>query len=246
MSEPLVAVEFDLIRRALVPSNVTVRLCSRGPVTATIAGERVLYLPFLFVPILVGSSLSVAQPGQSAQATPNGGQIKFGLHESALPWLGYIWEGFPFRVYVGEFAEGHDGLSLAYVGRVDKLTADLVQGVATVTATDARVDLDGPLVTDLYGDSALEALRGRPQPRLFGRGFSLAPALEDEADEVYRVSRTALDGASGLRVGGIAWDGVGGVAAQGQWSLDTAAGTVRLGGSTRRRRVGKATRPPSY
>lgn len=215
---------------------VTLRLGSEGFVT-TIDGERQAFDPRLFVPIQIGSRIAAEQYGTPVRGAANGGTIDFTLGSGRLgadpdiwPWLAHHWKGRTFRVYLGDPGDAYEDLELAYTGRVDNLTHDTLR--ASIGTTDARSDLDVPIVDDLYADSAPEALRGRPKPELRGQRNCIAPVLIDEAALIYQVSRLPLDDITELRVGGIPWDRVASSPGPAQWAPNLAAGTFQLGGST--------------
>jgi hypothetical protein len=102
-----------------------------------------------------------------------------------------------------------DDLDLVYTGHITNFGFDLTASggaVASINTTDASSDLDKSLVDDFYpADFVIVSLRGKPRPQLWGRAYSIAPVIEDEADLIYRVARNALDDVLEVRVGGVPW-----------------------------------------
>lgn len=178
MATPLVAVEFDLYDGTQI---ATLRLCNYGPLIATAAGYRVQYEPRLITPIQLGTRVNGEQYGSPERGTPNSGLIEFGIARrdnmtDIWPFLDYHWKGRTFRVYLGEIGDRYEDLAIVYSGRVEDLTHDTLK--ASVKTTDASLDLDKPLVAELYGIVLGEAVSGTTQTnapganRLFLRKFT--------------------------------------------------------------------------
>lgn len=237
MAFRIVAVEIDLYDGSAVQ---TLRMWNGAAgaraLTAVIDGEHVQFEPRLTKPIEQGSRIEADQQGEAVRGQANGGEIEFAIDAAIWPWLAYHWKGRDFRVYEGEHTDSFAELALVYAGRVVDLAFNADTSKAAVKTADAGDDIDGPLISDLYPDAALSSLRGNPKPRLWGTVYSIAPALVDEPTGTYDVSTAAgaaqIDAIMDLRVGGVPWEEVIGTPGSGQWSLDTAAGTVTLGSKT--------------
>lgn len=226
---PFVAVEFDL---KLSGSDVTLRLCNRGPLFKSVAGALVQYDPRLLTPILLGNRISFPSVGIGTNSfslptriTPNGGTISFRLDVGTWITADYIWMGRVFRVYTGVSAAGRvEDLTLVYTGIIAGLTADGDAMTATVRTTDASSLLDKVLVADLYNKDFSSSLKGRPKPQVWGRVFNIQPVLEQNKENDfsanYAVSKNSplLEAVTEVRVGGIPWDPVASDPGGGQWA----------------------------
>jgi len=221
----LVAVEIDLHDGTVVE---TLRLASGlVPLAATVDGVRVQYDPRLYVPLQFGTRISGEQYGEPLRGEVNAGQIDFALDETIWPKLEYHWKGRALRVYLAAPGDDHDDFELVFTGRVDELTHDTLTGKIKTLAGIAA--LDGPIVSDLYGDDAPEALRGRPKPELRGERKCIAPTLIDGVAQIYQVSRLPLAEITEVRVGGVPWQEAASPPGDGEWSADLAAGKFQLG-----------------
>lgn len=234
-----VAVEFDTYDTG-TSAIVSRYLCSSGPL-ARLSGATGQYIPALLdLPIMLGASLDVEQYGQSPRGTVNAATIKFAIDSSMYSWFAsnYHWIGHAFRVYSADaFSASIADYTLVYTGRIGDLSLTDIE--ATVTVGDASVALDGAIVSDFYGSSAITTLVGRPKPKVWGQVRSIDPILENEATLLYRVS-TRSGGIASIgqtRVGGIPWNqittGPTPVARGGQWQVTSLAnGTFVLGALT--------------
>lgn len=243
--DPVILVEIDLWAGA---ETRTLRLSNVGPVTRDVIGTAAIdgtsvahFDPRLSVPLAIGSRIVTGQRGDVLRDVgANGGTIEFALTDPGAdalwPWLALHWGGRTFRIYEGQRGTRFRDFALAYTGRISDLRHDTYR--ASVEVTDASIDLNDVLVTDLYpdDDSVPEALRGRPRPELRGAGDNLAPVLladtDDGAPLTYHVSRLPLDDILEVRVGGIPWTRVASNPSAGQWSADLLNGRFTLGGIT--------------
>jgi hypothetical protein len=238
--ELVTAVEFDLWDGDAI---TTLRLCDVGP----ILGSEHAFEPRLFVPLEIGSR--VIAGGFSdvlPSAGSSGGTIEFSLQDSRVgfqavdnpiwAWLSLHWQGRTFRIYTGEPGSRFADYTLAYTGRVDDLTHDTLK--ASVKITDASIDLNDVLVSDLYPkeDGIPDSIQGRPKPEVRGTVYNVAPILLTDTDSgaplTYQLSRLELDDIPEVRVGGIPWDRVALDPVAGQWAPDLANGKFVLGGIT--------------
>lgn len=205
---PQVAVEIDLWRNRTQQIE-TLRLCNFGPLFSIhVPGEN--YEPRLVTPIQLGVAVSVQSYGQPARELSNQGQIVFILDieyaervfDSDLHWTGRT-----FRVYEGQPTgrSMREDLDLVFVGRINEVSHNTRQ--ATVRTGDASIDLDQPLVTDLYPATALPANVGNPLPYLLGTVFNIEPVLIDATRALYQylTPPPAAVSVFGARVGGIDW-----------------------------------------
>ncbi len=226
--DPLwVALEVDLWD-TVAPENpdgtTTLLLSNRGPLTRVINGELRQYLPRLIVPITVSNNLTIFSGDQFGGGTMFQQPLRTGNNSTTISWAidpdfadylqpsRFHWIGRVWRLYEGRTATdiGVDvdaDLALVYTGNVTGLAYTLDGSpTATMQCTDASSSLDKSLVDDFYPDDfPIESLRGKPRPQLWGRAVSIVPVLEDEANLIYRVSRTPLDDVTELRVGGVPW-----------------------------------------
>lgn len=257
----------------------------RGPLIATIDGNRVQYMPGLLVPLNFGTTISAEQYGAAVRGAPSGGDISYDLNANQWTPLAYHYLGREVRVSAGETALGYaatisvaattagppvitsdDTVSISegetivmtvtgdvstgsnaelspgqaqplervFTGRVTDLKHTMTGVVrVSLSTTDAGIDLDNPIVGDQYDDTALEPLRGKPKPELRGTCKNVQPALIDDANQIYQVSRLALVSVEKVRVGGVEWQASAtGIAAAGQYTASLAAGTIALGSTT--------------
>lgn len=193
-------------------------------------------------PGLITSSLELATsiaPTAEAYGEPpkrelRGSKVEFDLPRALWPRLGYHWHRRPVRIYEGEAPGGFAGLELAYTGRVANL-GHSVGGVvrANVTVADEAEGINDALVGDFYDSTAPEALRGRPKQEIYGTCYSVELALLDPVNQIYQASRLPLLEWRALRGGGYTWRQVTGTPGGGEYSVDLAAGTIRLGSETK-------------
>lgn len=135
-----------------------------------------------------------------------------------------------------------------WLGRPTDVRADFGQvfgGVienAVITETgvelrlsDGRAKLRQPIQSTLYaGSGGLEGgadLVGKPKPLCYGRVFNITPPLVDAANLIYQVHAGAIDDVPAVYDRGVALVQVGGAPAPGEYQVDTALGTFKLGGT---------------
>jgi hypothetical protein len=228
---PQVAVEIDLYSDKKKGIK-TLRLCDSGPLfSQNASGEQ--YEPRLITPILLGAAISAQSYGQPMRALSNHGEINFILDEDYASEVfddDLHWVGRKFRVYEGvtsgmRFVEE---LDLVFQGRIADVTHDTL--TATIKTGDASVDIDIPLISEFYPDTAPAAIAGKPVPEVWGNVFCVEPALTDTANEVYKLSRSPIFGPVILRVGGIAWPkSVTNPPPSGFWYFNPATRRITLG-----------------
>ena len=230
---PVVAVELDLY----LNKKTTIRFWSGddtglGLLRLDDDNNLVQFDPRLLIPIQIGSEITSEQYGELVRGVGKGGLIEFLIDESVWSYLSYHWLGRNVRVYEGNSGDRFDDMNLIYTGRIDNLSYDEVK--ANVKLTDASLDLDKPLVSDFYDETALESIRGRPKPYLRGEVYSVEPVLEDDVNQVYRLSwNKALDEIIEIRIGGVVWNETSAATpGSGEWKGDLANGTFSLGSST--------------
>ncbi len=218
----------------------TRRYCASSvPLLATVNGTRVQYRPGLLTPLKLGSSISAEQYGSAVRGAPAGGDIVYTLREEDWADLAWHYSGREFRAYLGAAADGYAGLELVYKGRVADLRFPMAGVIeAQLSVTDASVDLDTTIVTDVYPDTALEPIRGLPLPELRGTCVCVEPVLIDDPTGRYQITRHIADypvlAVDQLRVGGVPWQQVTGTPKPGQYSVQitTTDGTIVTLGST--------------
>lgn len=135
-----------------------------------------------------------------------------------------------------------------WLGRPTDVRADFGQvfgGVienAVITETgvelrlsDGRAKLAQPVQTTLYaGSGGLEGgadLVGKPKPLCYGRVFNITPPLVDAANLIYQVHEGLIDDVPAVYDRGVALTKVVGAPAPGQYQVDAANGTFKLGGT---------------
>lgn len=239
----LVAVEFDLYSDRLQGIR-TVRLCNRGPLFSRLfPGEN--YEPRLNTPINLGTTISFQSYGQPLRALDNQGVIEFKIGNEIVAWQGIRqytsfvdrmldgdlhWIGGSFRVYEGERAPNNfvEELELVYSGRVTDVSHDTK--TCSVRTGDASIDLDNPLVSDLYPVTSLPSIASKPRPLTIGTVFCIEPVLVDEINLIYEASNRPIDGISDSRVGGISWpQSLVGPPGPGEWFVNTTFAHVEFG-----------------
>lgn len=235
MARPLVAVEIDLLD-VFTDEVHTLYLCNEGPFSGVDGSNVITYQPRLLSPVDSGLSISAENYGQTARSAPNAGAVNIAMDPELWPYLNYRWTGREYRIYVGEVGNTYtDVVTIAgpvEVGKVTGMSYTTSRNPSiTVTTAGAVALLDGPLLTELYteDDGVPDTLLGKPKPRLWGAGVQIEPVLEDAANQVYRVSTTALGDVSAVRVGGIDWPRDETVSpAPGTYSRQLGAGTFTL------------------
>jgi hypothetical protein len=233
-----VAVEIDLYSDRAGGVDM-LRLCNFGPLFSSTTLEQ-YQAKLSDAAIAVGTSISISSYGQPMRALSNQGRIAFAIDDEIYPYLGadYHWIGVEFRVYQGALQPGNwrEDLALVYVGRVTNLTHDT--RVATVQLGDASVDLDVPIIDEMYptvapdsGDLAGENIANTPKPQVWGSVICVQPVLIDSANFVYDVSPlTGLTAVNEVRIGDIPWEASGSYPpAAGTFYANLPAGTIQLG-----------------
>lgn len=233
MARKLVVFEIDAFDG--VETQTQRYFSGRDPLTATIDGDRVQYRPGLTVPVTFGSTINAEEYGSPVRGAANGGDIQFDVNAADWSILSYHYEGREIRAYAGDADDGYSGLVLSYTGRVSDLKHTLGGVIrAQLSTTDASADLDEPLVEDLYDDTELEAISGKPKPELRGSCKTVQPVLIDETELIYQVSRlSTLVAIDRLTVGGVEWQQTASeTPGAGQYAVDLTNGTVTLGSPT--------------
>lgn len=238
-----VAVEFDLWDESL-PGIRTLRIAAGNGGVYSLDGNRnrVIYEDRLILPIQIGIKISGEQYGQSIRGTANSGVIEFAIGDEGIwPWLGYHWVGREFRIFQRDddldLEDDLEGFDPIYIGKILDLTHNTIK--ASVKITDSSLTFDKPLISNLYeeGDPNLsettaKTLVGLPKPKIWGQVKNIAPILENESLQTWRLSSSSLSSVDELRVGGVPWDKVIGVPGAGEWSVNLVTGVVTLGSVT--------------
>lgn len=249
-TRPLVAVEFDLYSDTLQGIK-TLRLCNRAPLFSRLVPAE-NYEPRLVTPINLGTSISAQTYGQPMRALENQGVIEFLIGNELVEWpepglsvtttsrfaeMAFAedlhWIGRPFRVYEGQSTPNNfvEELDLVFVGRITDVSHDTKR--CTVRTGDASIDLDAPLVSDLYPTTALTSIASRPRPQGWGTCFAVEPVLIDDINLIYEISRKSIVGVREIRIGGIAWgQSLISPPGAGEWYVDTNTAQIQLGSDT--------------
>lgn len=244
-----VAVEFDLYSDTL-QAIWTMRFCNRGPLfSRAVPSEN--YEPRLITPINLGTAISVQTYGQPMRALDNQGTIEFHLGNEIFDWTNIVegslgshdlrftetllseqlhWIGREFRVYEGEPSQNNfrEDLDLVFSGRITDVTHDTRRMV--VRTGDVSIDLDAPLVSTFYPDTALSSIATRPRPQAWGTVICIEPVLIDDINLIFDVSWTGFQEILSVRVGGIEWaESLILPPGPGEWYADPLQGTIQFG-----------------
>lgn len=143
----------------------------------------------------------------------------------------YAIDGRPARILIGRVTDALSAYGLYFSGVVSSAvigTAEL-----RLKLSDGQAKL-APLVnqTTYLGTGGLEGgadLKGKPKPKGYGHVFGISPPLVDTANLIYQVNDGAISDVPYVYDRGVALTKVVGAPAAGQYQVNTAAGTFKLG-----------------
>lgn len=119
--------------------------------TRKVDGETVKFMLGLQIPFTVEISISAEQYGVVLRGNSNGGNIQFLVNEESFNWINnFHWRGGNFRAYEGKGDDEFENMELVYVGKVANLNYNVITNMATIGTLDRSLDLNKPLITDLY------------------------------------------------------------------------------------------------
>jgi hypothetical protein len=143
----------------------------------------------------------------------------------------YAIDGRGARLWLGAPDAALSTFGLVCAGRVGPYSAD--RDVARVAIWDLLHRLKQPIQTTTYaGTGGLEGgsdLEGKAKPICYGKAYNVAPPLVDTATLRYQVHDGAIHDVPAVRDRGVNLTKVGGAPAAGQYQVDVATGTFKLG-----------------
>ncbi len=143
----------------------------------------------------------------------------------------YAVDGRRAQVLIGRQADARAAFGVLFTGVVE--TVGIGMDVVTIKLSDGSKKLDVPINATTYaGTGGLEGgadLKGKPKPLAFGHVFNVSPQLVDSVNLIYQVNDGAIYDVPNAWDRGIALSKVVGAPAAGEYSVDTAAGTITLG-----------------
>lgn len=120
---------------------------------------------------------------------------------------------------------------VVFTGVVERMTATLSR--LTIQLSDGLAKLERPVNQTTYaGTGGLEGgadLKGKPKPKCHGKVLNIAPPLVDATNLIYQGHDGAIKDVPAVRDRGVALTKVAGAPVAGQYQVDTAAGTFKLG-----------------
>lgn len=145
----------------------------------------------------------------------------------------YAIDGRRVSIWVGRRTDVRADFGQVFGGVVDAVT--LTEREVQLRLSDGRAKLRRPIQSTVYaGTGGLEGgddLKGKPKPLSYGRVFNVAPPLVDSANLIYQVHAGAIDDVPAVYDRGVALAKVVGAPVPGQYQVDAANGTFKLGGT---------------
>ena len=168
------------------------------------------------------------------RSVPGFGTLELNNADGGLDaWAGYAFDGRRVRVWLGG-----EGFSFTEHGLIFDGTAEQIEfddTIVRVLLRDLQRHFEAPLQATTYaGTGGLEggdALKGKPKPLTFGRAFHVEPAAVDPVNLIYQVHDGAIEDVDACFDQGLALTKATAPPLAGQFSVDTAAGTLTLGTS---------------
>lgn len=226
MSRPVTLVEFSLYNTESPAGEVYLCVSNIG-LHSPSGGQAQTYHPRLLNEVEISRSVQIAPYGESVGADIEvTTEVQIALDADLYPYLSYIWIGREVTVRLG--TEGEDSYATIVAGRVAGVRH--TSGILSVSIVSAVLDVDAPLVDDLYDNTFPAPLQERPIPYAAGTVRNIAPSLIDPDTQTYQAAAAGqIADTTDLTVGGLPWTYTAGTPAQGQWTRDDSAGTVTLG-----------------
>jgi len=140
-------------------------------------------------------------------------------------------DGRPARLLLGRPTDARSAFGLVFSGIAQRVTVALDR--MTINLSDGLARLNAPVAPQVYaGTGGLEGgadLAGKAKPKCWGEVFNVSPPLVDATNLIYQVHDGLINDVPAVYDRGIALIKVGGAPAAGQYQVDAAAGTFKLG-----------------
>ncbi len=145
--------------------------------------------------------------------------------------LSYSLGGRAARVLIGREDDPLSSFGVLFTGVVETVTTRA--GSVYLSLSDGAAKLDRAVNEATYaGTGGLEGgadLKGKRKPRAWGKSFNVRPPLVDSVNLIYQVNDGVIKDVPAVYDRGIALVKVVGAPAAGEYQVDTAAGTFKLG-----------------
>lgn len=143
----------------------------------------------------------------------------------------YALDGRRARLLLGAPTDRRSDFGAVFGGYV--MAARVGLSALQLDLSDSIARLEIPVHASTYaGTGGLEGgadLQGTPKPRGFGHVYNIAPPLVDAANLIYQVNDGPISDVPAVYDRGVPLTKVAGTPAAGQYQVDTAAGTFKLG-----------------
>lgn len=143
----------------------------------------------------------------------------------------YALDGRAVRILVGDRGGAYADFGTVFSGVVESAT--VTERELQLRFSDGMARLELPIQGNRYlGTGGLEGgadLKGKPKPLCYGRAYNVAPVMVDAFNLIYQVHDGAIQDVPALRDRAVALTKVVGAPAPGEYSVDTATGTLQLG-----------------
>lgn len=143
----------------------------------------------------------------------------------------YALDGRAAKILIGRPTDARADFGTLFAGVFDRASIDLA--TLKIRLSDGLAKLDAPVQPTKYaGTGGLEGgadLAGKPKPRGYGKVFNISPPPVDAVNLIYQVHDGAIQDVTAVRDRGIELTKVSGAPAAGEYQVDTAAGTFKLG-----------------
>lgn len=144
----------------------------------------------------------------------------------------YSFDGRRARILIGRDGDPLSSFGLVFTGVVAE-TPETQLDKFTLRLSDGAAKLDVPVNQTTYGGAGgLDGgadLKGKPKPRCWGHVYNVSPPLVDSATLTYQVNDGAISDVPNVYDRGIALAKVGGAPAAGEYQVNAAQGTFKLG-----------------
>lgn len=170
----------------------------------------------------------------SGRSVPGAGTLLLNNADGLLdPMTALAFDGRRVRVLLGGEGFVYSEFATIFDGTADGVEFDDVS--VTVRLRDLQSLFEAGVARGTYGGTGgldgRAGLKDREKPLAFGRVYHVPAVLVDPATLTYQVHDGAIEEVDAVYDAGLALTRVGGVPAAGQFSVDTATGTFRLGAS---------------
>lgn len=170
----------------------------------------------------------------SGRSVPGAGTLQLNNADGALdPMTAKAFDGRRVRVLIGGEDFAYTQFETIFDGTADGIEFDDV--TVTVRLRDLQSLFESGIERGIYGGTGgldgRSGLKDREKPLSFGRVYHVPAVLVDPATLTYQVHDGAIEDVDVVYDAGLALTKVGGAPSAGQFSVDAAAGTFRLGAS---------------